>query len=84
MKVAHLLVLALACVVVAEAISVPLHRVQRSAAQKAAYYQRLRTGEHRRAVIAKYARHIRANYPAFASSFANVPTDPFTNFDDVR
>lgn len=84
MKVAHLLVLALACVVVAEALSVPLQRVQRTPAQKAAYYERIRNGSARRAVVAKYAHHIRANFPQMASAFAGVPSDPFKNYDDVR
>lgn len=84
MKVAHLLVLALACVVLAEALTVPLHRVQRTPAQKRAHFERIRNGDARRAVVGKYARHIRSNFPQFASALADLPTDPFKNFDDVR
>lgn len=84
MKIAHLLVLALALVVVAESITVPLHRVQRTPAQKRAYYERIRSGEAARAVAAKYQHYVRAKYPNHPAAFANPPADPFKNYDDVR
>lgn len=83
MKVAHLLILALACLVAVEATMVPLHRVQRTPAQKRAYYERIRSGEAARAVAAKYRAHVAAKFPAFASTIANGPVDPFKNYDDV-
>lgn len=85
MKVAHLLVLALACVVIAEAMVVPLERVHKTPAERLRRIQRIRDGSARKAVIAKYAKHIRANYPQFAAALPkDLPTDPFKNYDDVR
>lgn len=83
MKVAHLLILALACLVAVEATMVPLHRLQRTPAQKRAYYERIRSGEAARAVAAKYRAHIAHKFPAFASTIADGPADPFKNYDDV-
>jgi len=84
MKTATLLVIALACVVAVQSVSVPLMRVERSAAQKQAYYQRIRSGEYARAVVAKYHHYIRAHHPQSPLALASPPTDPFKNYDDVE
>jgi uncharacterized protein HemY len=83
MKVTHLLILALACVVVVESLTVPLTRVPRTPAQKAAYFERIRSGEAARAVAAKYHHYVRAKYPTHAAALAGPPADPFKNYDDV-
>jgi len=84
MKVTHLLLIALACLVVVEATIVPLHRIKRSPAQKRAYYELIRSGEAANAVAAKYRAHVANKFPAFASTIASGPADPFKNYDDVE
>lgn len=84
MKTASVLVIALACAVVAQAFTVPLIPVHRTPEQKAAHYERLRNGEAARAVVAKYHGYIRSHHPTSPLARASVPTDPFKNYDDVR